>query len=272
MAELNMKLNVGEAISDTARVAMRDARKKLGLPSSRDVGVLSDMVQALRDQALLFVGEPIRAATISIPHLAALYGEDLLDAFDYLDLVYLEFFPFNNFRPIHASVAAYAGNGFGFCDDYRNVAACEEEEEEIPAFFSLTVAYTHRSLTASQARLANAYYIREEITLEDLNLGYDARHGYSNEDAYWEAVRNVLRYPVVTSAIQRNFSKVLVYGDAAEIPKFREVLKEVLHEVVEGIPEIVDRQPEVCAAKGVAEMAKRAIFRKRQELDLIPEL
>lgn len=264
--------NTGEAISDLARQAIRDTRKKLGLPSSRDVRVLSSMIQALRDQALVFVGEPIRAATISIPHLVALYGEDLCDAFEYLGLVYLEFYPFNNFRPIHASIAAYTGNGFGFCADYRNVTACEEEERQIPAFFALTVAYTHRSLTASQARLGNAYYIREEITIEDLTLGYDARHGCPNEDAYWEAVRNVLRYPVVTSAIERNFSKVLVYGDVVEVPKFREVLEEVLEEVVEGTPEIVDQQPEMSAAKGVAEMAKRAIFRQRQELDFNSEL
>ncbi|KAJ4392139.1 hypothetical protein N0V93_005762 [Gnomoniopsis smithogilvyi] len=265
--------NVGEAISDTARRTIREARKRISLPSSRDVGVLSNMVQALRGQALNAVGEPIRAATISTPHLAALYGEDLIDAFSYIGIVYLEFFPFNNFRPIHASIAAYAGNGLGFCADYRNVTACEEEEEQIRAFFALTIGYTHCSLTVSQARLGNAYYIREEITLEDLTLGYGARQGHpGGEDAYWEAVRNVLRYPVVTSAIQRDFSKVLVYGDAADIPKFREVLEEALGEVLEGSPEIVDRQPEMCAAMGVAEMAKRAIFRQRQELDTNPEL
>lgn len=259
--------NVGEAISDIARQTLRDARKKLGLPSSRDVKVLSNMIRALQDQALQFVGEPIRAATISIPHLAALYGQDLLDAFQYLGLVYLEFYPFNNFNPIPASMAAYAGNGFGFCADYRNITACEEEELQIPAFFALTIGYTHSGLTASQARLGSAYYIREEITIEDLTLGYDVMHDcpHGDGDAYWEAVRNVLRYPVVTSRIQRNFSKVLLYGDAVEVLKFREALEEELEEHVEGTPEIVDGEPEFSAAKGVAEMAKRAIFRQRKE-------
>lgn len=132
---------------------MRDARKKLGLPSSEDVGILSNMVQALREQALIFVGEPIREATISIPHLAARYGEDLNDAVEYLALIYLEFFPFTFFRTIHANIAAYAGNGLGFCDDYRNATACEEEELRIQSLYALTVSYTHQSYYEPSARL-----------------------------------------------------------------------------------------------------------------------
>jgi hypothetical protein len=60
---------------------MRDSRKKLGLPASKDVGTLSEVIKALQKDAETFVGQPISAATISIPHLAALYGEDLHDAF-----------------------------------------------------------------------------------------------------------------------------------------------------------------------------------------------
>lgn len=67
-------------------------------------------------------------------------------------------------------------------------------------------------------------------------------------------------YPVATSRVQRNFSKVLVYGDAVEVPKFREVLKGVLEKVVEGAPEIVDRQPEVSAAKGCRGDGKEGSF------------
>lgn len=64
----------------------------------------------------------------------------------------------------------------------------------------------------------------------------------------------------------------LVYGDAAEMPKFREVLEEVLEDIIEGELKDVDRQPEFSAAKGVAEMAKRAIFSQKQELDRVSEI
>ncbi|KAH9991514.1 hypothetical protein F4779DRAFT_632020 [Xylariaceae sp. FL0662B] len=262
--------DVGEAIRDSARRTVRNTRKKLGLPSSGDVGTLSNMIQALRNQASKFVGEPVSAAAISIPHLAALYGiRTLRDAFEYLSLAYLEFFPFSNFRPIHASIAAYAGNGLGLCGDYRDAAACEEEELHISSWFALAVSYTHTSLTASQAHVSNAYYLEETPTLENLRLGYDARH---EEESYWEAVRDMLRSPVVDSPVQRNISMVLVFGDATEKLRFREVLEEVVEDVIGSEPEIVDQDPEFSAAKGAAELAKRAIFRQMEKLDTGSEL
>ncbi|KAI8944087.1 hypothetical protein F4801DRAFT_260946 [Xylaria longipes] len=260
--------DVGEAIRDSPRRTVRNTRKRLGIPSSGDVGTLGNMIHALRDQASEFVGEPVSAAAISIPHLAALYGEDLHDAFEYLSLAYLEFFPFSNFRPIHASIAAYAGNGLGLCRDYRDAAACEEEEFHIPSQFALAVSYTHTSLTTSQAHVSNAYYLEETPTLENLRLGYDARH----QESYWEAVQHMLQSPVVDSPVQRNISIVLVFGDTTGKPRFRGVLREVVDNVLGGQPEIVDQQPEFSAARGAAELAKRAIFRQTKELDTASEL
>ncbi|KAI1872859.1 uncharacterized protein JN550_003733 [Neoarthrinium moseri] len=260
--------NVGEAIRDSARRTVRNTRKKLGLPSSRDVGILSNMINDLRDQASISVGEPISAAAISIPHLVALYGEDLHDAFEYLSLVYLEFFPFSNFRPIHASIAAYAGNGLGLCEDYRAIAACEEEELHIPPQFALSVSYTHTSLTTSQAHISNAYYLEETPTLRNLRLGYESRH----EESYWEAVRDALQYPVVNSPVRRNISMVLLFGDTTERPRFREVLEQVIDAVLGGDLDIIGQQPEFSAAIGTAELAKREIFRQLKESNTATEL
>lgn len=246
---------------------MRDTRKKLGLPSSRDVATLCNMLRALRDQASSFVGEPVSAAAISVPHLAALYGEDLYDAFEYLSLVYVEFFPFYDFRPIPAAIAAYAGNGLGLCADYRDAAACEEEELHISSLFALAVGYTHTGLTTSQAHVSSAYYLEETPTLENMHLGYDARCGF---DSYWEAVRQYLERPMVTSPVQRNISMVVLFGDAVEKPEFREVLKQAIG-VIGGEPEIVDHQPEFSAAKGTAELAKRAIYRQMKGLNITSE-
>lgn len=134
------------------------------------------MIRALWNQASAFVGKPVSAAAISIPHLAALYGEDVLDAFEYLSLAYLELFPLSNFQPIYASIAAYAGNGLTLCEDYRAPAGCEEEELHMPSRFALAVLYTRTSLTTSQAHLSNAYSLEETQNLENLRLGYDARH------------------------------------------------------------------------------------------------
>jgi hypothetical protein len=227
------------------------------------------MVSALRSNASAFTHEPISAATLSIPNLAALYGEDLRDTFEYLSLVYLEVFPFFNHQPIRSTMTAYAGNGRGLCTDYRNATACEGEENSMESFHALTVSYTHASLTASLSRMASARFLEETDAAQDLRLGYDARHDNSNEDFYWEMVRDDLAYPVVQSPIPRNVSIVLVSGDAAEIPRFREILSEVVNRIIGGEPEVVDRDPTYSAAKGAAELAKRSIFNQRRGEDVL---
>ncbi|KAI0460064.1 hypothetical protein F5B21DRAFT_129515 [Xylaria acuta] len=260
--------DVSESIGDVPRQIWRDTRKKLFLPSSRDVGTLSKMIHALRDQASDFVGEPVSAAAISIPHLAALYGDDLHDAFEYLSLIYLEFYSFWNFRPIPATIAAYAGNGLGLCRNYRDAAACREEESHFLPRYALAVGYTHTSLTTSQAIVGSAYNVEESPALENLRLGYDARH----EESYWETVQHMLQSPVLDTWIPRNFSMVLLFGDATEKPRFREVLRGVVDDVLSGQIDIVDQQPEFSAAKGVAELAKRAIFKQIKDPDTTSEL
>ncbi|KAI0198476.1 hypothetical protein F4808DRAFT_462769 [Astrocystis sublimbata] len=262
--------HVGEAIDDIARLAVRNTRKRLGLPASGDVGTLSKMIKTLRECASKFVNEPVSAAAVSIPYLAALYGEDLRDAFEHLSLAYIEFFPFSLFRPIHATITAYAGNGLGLCADYKD-EACKEEESHIPYIYALAVSFTHTSLTTSQARVSDAYYLEEIPRLENLRLDYYSRH---EEESYWATVRDMLRSPVLDSLVPRNISMVLISGDGGDDPVFRTVLQEVIDEIsTPGEPPlIVDREPQYSAAKGTAELAKRAIFNQREQLRASSEL
>jgi hypothetical protein len=226
------------------------------------------MIHALRDKASSFVGEPISAATISIPHLAALYGEDICDAFEYLSLIYLEFYPYTFSRPLPATIAAYAGNGLGLCKDYKNIEACKEEQANMPWQYALAISYTHTSLMTSHASVKDAYYLEEIHTVENLRLGYNDRY----QEAYWETVRDALELPVLSPPV-RNNTMVLVLGDAGEKPKFREVLEQMIADVIGGEPKMVDQHPEFSAAKGAAELAKRAIFRQRMpDTDTMAEL
>ncbi|KAH8900333.1 hypothetical protein GQ53DRAFT_836243 [Thozetella sp. PMI_491] len=260
--------DVAESIGDMSRRFVRDSLKKLGFPASRDVGTLSKMIRALQEEASNFVGEPVSAATISVPRLAALYGEDLIDAFEYLSLFHLEIFRFYNYRPIHATLAAYVGHGLGLCRDYRDAVACDKEELQIQSRYALSVSYTHTSLSSSIARVAHAYYLEEAWSFQDLRLGYDERH----EESYWEAVREMIRSPVVKGSIRRNVTMVLVFGDATDKPRFRKILEEVVPDIVDSEPEILDQQPEFSAAKGAAELAKRVIFRQRKGLETVSDL
>ncbi|KAI1272794.1 hypothetical protein F5Y07DRAFT_378829 [Xylaria sp. FL0933] len=259
---------MGDAISDIPRQLWRDTWKKLGLPCSRDVGKLSRMIRALRDQASNFVGEPVSAAAISGPHLAALYLEDIQDAFEYLSLAYIDLGPSWSFQHIPTTLAAYAGNGLGICQDYKDEAACNEEERQMRSKYVLAVGYTLTSLTTSLATISDWQYLPERSTLENLRLGY----GYRHEESYWEEVRSVLRFPVVNTAIEKNISVVLVSGDADRKPRFIEVLGEVVDDVIDGVPAIADHEPEFSAAKGIAELAKRSIFRQGKRQDAMSEL
>jgi hypothetical protein len=188
------------------------------------------MIRVLQKTFSDFIGEPVTAAAISILHLVALYCEDLVDAFEYLSVAYLEFYSFWNFIPIPSTVAAFVVNGQGLCQDYRNVTQCKEEELQMPARYALSVSYTDTALTTSSAYVYTGYGGEEIPTWEDLQLGYNVRH----REGYWEAVRTMLSAPILKSVIHKNTSIVLVFGDATEEPSFRSVLEGVIDDVIRG--------------------------------------
>lgn len=238
----------------------------MGRPASTDVGTLSEMIVRLKAEAETFVREPITAASISIPRLAALYYEDIADTFEYLSLNNVVFFPFET-QPIHATNAVYAGHGRGFCDDYRNVTACNHEESFMPLVYILAISYTNNSLTASQARFGAASRVEESPAITNLSLGYSSRPDGS-DDIYWEQVRDVISAAILTSTAERNVTKVMVWGEAARQPKFREVLDEVVDNVLAyRDPETIAGNSVFSGAEGAAEFAKRAIYAQRTEQD-----
>ena len=259
--------NVGDTVADIPRQTLRSIRKRLGLPASGDVGTLSTMIGSLRDKASEFVGEPVTVAAISRPHIAALYSEDLSDAFEYLSIDWLEIFSYgaqHELQPIYTTKAAHAGNGHGLCADYRDPVTCRKEERNLPVRWALSVAYTDASLFTSLVRLGDAYSLEEGPALERaMHLGFGARH----EESYWEKVRDMLRHPIVSSPIERDVSMVLLCGDAAQEPRFRALFDEVVSELIDGEPEEFDHDPQFSAAKGVAELAKRELYTRRQESD-----
>jgi hypothetical protein len=92
-----------------------------------------------------------------------------------------------------------------------------------------------------------------------------------------ELVSPLLRLDIrdkLTFLLTKILEKVqkIMFGDAIEMPRFREALDGVIDEVLGGQVQVVDRQPEFSAAKGVAELAKRAIFMQKQFQDVPSEL
>jgi hypothetical protein len=61
-----------------------------------------------------------------------------------------------------------------------------------------------------------------------------------------------------------NVTKVLLWGEAANEPKFREILNEVVNRTYGGL-DMIDEDPIYSGARGAAEFAKRAIYASRAQ-------
>jgi hypothetical protein len=267
-----------EMINDLPRQYLRRLRMRVGLPTSKDVGIIAVMLAALRDKALALVGEPISTVAISIPYIPALYGEDLSDACKHVGLFWLEDFDYSarDMEATHATKAVYADSGLALCKDYKDVKACSDEEQSSEARWALSAGYTEGSLLTHLAFLGS-YDIEESAARPDA-MTWRIGHAFSHTRNYWEGVREELRAPIIYHPLPRNVSLVLLYGEpkATDDPRFREVLGEVIDEYIgvngAGDPQIFDRDPEFSAAKGAAELAKRDIFRRKQAQAKVSDL
>ncbi len=172
--------NLNELIKDKPRQVKRKARKAVGLPASEDGAVLAAMLKSLQDA----VEDHLGHGTTAIPHLLALYKEDILDAFEYLDLQFIDL-PFRD-KPLRETSAAYAGYGLGLCSNYTDLITCKRELDNWPQKVVMAVLYTQSALTVSLSITKSAYSLFEPQYrhLEDFILGYGARHDYLSQDYY----------------------------------------------------------------------------------------
>jgi hypothetical protein len=244
---------------DLPRETLRSIRKSIGLPASSDVGALAAMIQQLQVQAEDVLGAPLATVpfVLSTPHLPALYGEDIQDAFEYLGLP----FPKTGWRGSWAWVrdtgAALAGNGRFLCSDYRNYQACKSEIDQMPIAEVLSILYTEKGLKILQTGVKSAHAVAGSWDDEDRwTLGYASR----NEEGYWD------RVAVRLMDWKRNWpgsltpDMVLLFGESAADETFRTVLENVFIEEFGSVPEILGGSDEYVVARGSAEFARVSFF------------
>ena len=217
-------------------------------------------------------GDKISGAVATIPHLAALYQEDLEDAFECAGLIYVPHYPYWYGGIFPESGAVYTGNRFGLCSNYTDQALCEEENRSPPhqALHEnvLSVSYTSGILTSTWSieSMGFAYPGSDRFKFVDLNLGWNKRDENPNGDYYWEAVRDAIIKPALEASnhYHQNISKILLHGDRSTNARFQEVLREVVDRALENTPEIFEQEPVFAAARGAAEMAKRVQWKYNQ--------
>ena len=248
---------------DAPRQRRRLQNKARGLPASDDVEAIAALIKGLRIQTEIFLGRKITTAAASAPNLLALYEEDIADAFDYVDL---DFQPLPYWGTlIQETAAAYAGYGFGLCQNYTDLPGCDAEQRSMPQETVMAVLYTKEALTVTLTEIQSVLWIWEPSYRfhQDYKLGQDAEHDGPRKDYYWEYVREALiRIMVVNSHYPRP-GKVLLMGDCADNVHFREVLHDALGSLMEDLPEIFAHDAKFVAAKGTGELAKRGPYDPR---------
>ncbi|KAL8887032.1 MAG: hypothetical protein Q9215_005343 [Flavoplaca cf. flavocitrina] len=192
--------NFWERIADAPRQLARRALKKLYLPASKDVAILSEFLyQITREVADSFMhveGAWYPRILVSTPHIMALYQEDILDAIKYgSEKVYLGgavMMPVTRgYDQPHTSIAAIAGNGWGLCANYTDIEDCRMEEMAMPERRVWTIEYTETSLhvqlqTLKLARLEYEPYDQGNTrTSFDFNC-HASLHGPSPESPYFD--------------------------------------------------------------------------------------
>lgn len=251
---------------DQPRQAARASRKAAGLPASSDVGELAKLIKALLSEVKTHLGgRQISGAVATIPHLTALYQEDLEDAFEYVGLIYVPQYPYWYGGIFPESGAVYAANGFGLCSKYKNTTSCREQHENPPHQPQhenvLSISFTSGMLasTWSVESMGFAFPASDQVIFVDFHLGLENRNDNPNDDYYWEALRDAVVKPALEAENywKKKTTKVLPHGDCATDEQFQKVLREVLSRALEPTPEIFMIDPVYAAARGAAEMAKR---------------
>lgn len=223
----------------------------MGLPPSKDVGYLANVLSDLRAQVEKYLGAPIESAGVTTPHLIAMYQEDLQDAFDYMGLRYLSF-PVR-YDVFYETSAAYAGYGYGLCSDYTHRAECKQQQQDMNSEVVMAVLYTRSALTVSFSVVKSAYYLYESDNryLTNFTLRSDARAQWASVDEYWNQVAMNLEDLMAQNPYYKRPVRVLLMGDQVHDETFTRILEGVLRRQTTDMPDIVSD-----GSKGAAEMAK----------------
>jgi hypothetical protein len=150
---------------DWPRQMRRRLRKLLGFPASHDVGILSRLLDPLREQVEERLGRKVSSAIVTFPNLVALYDEDIVDAMDYAGLTPLH----TKFGGVgsqsHEASTAYAGYGLGLCSNYTDWNQCDEEEKQRPLQQVLTILSQRQPLCCTETCCAVLTSIMSQKTV-----------------------------------------------------------------------------------------------------------
>lgn len=250
----------------------RRARKKLGLPITRDSAILSTFVKKVRCVIEEELGSQISTIAPAAPQLVGWDSEDFQDALESAGLVSARKNDgHSNERSTYWDTnAAYAALGHGLCQSWADPTRCVVEERQMPYEHVLFLDFDNSSFSATVQYMQHSDQEWTYSNSVDARLGWWRLPVYEvSRGRFWEHIYEVILE--VAGALQRAPNKVVLLGDHGSNAAFLDIVKAALWEVLEidvSLMLSANKAEDVgmLAARGAAEFARRAEVWKKWEV------
>lgn len=237
----------------------RAARRRLGLPITRESATLSKFVKRVRGAVEEELGTPIPTIAPAAPQLIGWDSRDFQDA---LSLAGLTSTRLGDKPTFWDTNAALAGLGYGLCDSGTSLADCLEEERQMPYEHVLFLDFDNSSFSATVQYLQHADQEWSYSNHVDMELGWWNLPVFEVSRArFWAQIHEVILE--VAGALQRAPNKIVLLGDHGKHTEFLDVVQAALWDNLEidaslMLDAYTAEDVGMLAARGAAKFAKRA--------------
>lgn len=195
--------------------------------------------------------------------MVALYAEDVWDAFEYVGLIFQEFYLWEKIAPDFS--VNYASQGRYLCKNYKDPVLCAEERKKLDSyekgeFSTFNFHLSDEALYLSIPMIRSPYSFNKfsDCHFEDANLGLKAPPDPS-ETPYWELVESRIADQLERCKFiwdNQEMHDVFITGRGAGLPEFVEMVKRESSDKGIDVKYTVDKDG-LIGARGAAEVAKR---------------
>ena len=260
----------------------REAKRKLGLPITRESATLSKFVKKVRGAIEEELGTSVTTIAPVAPQLVGWVSEEFQDALDLAGLTSSRLsYRGSKDKPTYWDTnAAFAGLGYGLCKSKTNLADCLDEERQMPYEHVLFLDFDNSSFSATVQYLQHADQEWSYSNRVDMELGWWRLPVFEVSRArFWAQIHEVILE--VAGALQRAPNRIILLGDHGVNAEFLDVVKAAMWDVLELDVSLMLSANEaedvgMLAARGAAGFARRAEtwrnWKKTQENDESTEL
>jgi hypothetical protein len=251
---------------------VRTSRKAIGLPASRNAGILGSFLKKVRGAVEDELKSPISTIAPAFATLNGFEEDTFHDALEFAGLTSIKPTNGNDRFAYRETNAAYAGHGYGLCKSWRNSQECADEEKHMRHEHVLFLNFDSAFFSATVQYMQNAYDDHAYSNTNDMSLGWwNLPVDEVPRARFWARMHEELIKTV--GAMQHPPNKIVLLGEHAGDAEFMDVVKTAMWEILEidvslmlsaHVAEGVGR----LAARGAAEFARRREVWRREDTPL----